>query len=77
MSATAANTIDACQAHLHAKGFSIGDMAVRSTRGTMWAVFAHRGNERLVARARTQSAAWREAVRIARSTNGVGNGRIQ
>jgi hypothetical protein len=51
MSATAADTIDACQARLHAEGFSIGDMAVRATKGTMWVVFAHRGRERLVAKA--------------------------
>jgi hypothetical protein len=77
MSATAAETIDACQARLHGEGFSIGDMAVRATKGTMWVVFAHRGKERLVAKARTQATAWREAVRIALGTNGAGNGRIQ
>jgi len=71
MSATAADTIDACQARLHAEGFSIGDIAIRATKGTMWVVFAHRGRERLVAMARTQATAWRAAVRLAVRTNGA------
>jgi hypothetical protein len=72
MSATAANTIDACQARLYAEGFSIGDMAVRATKVTMWMVFAHRGDERFVAKARRQATAWRAAVRMALGTNGAG-----
>jgi hypothetical protein len=71
----AADTIDACQARLHAAGWSIGDMAVRTSKGMMWVVFAHRGDERVVARAQRQAAAWKEAVRLALGTNGAGNGR--
>jgi len=61
MSATAANTIDVCHVRLHGRGFSIGDMAVRTAKGTMWVVFAYRGHERVVAKARRQASACREA----------------
>ncbi len=75
MSATAAGTVDACQARLHAEGLSIGDMAVRTAKGTMWMAFAQRGDERVVANAGRQAAAWRDAVRLALGTDGARNGR--
>ena len=65
MNTSAADTVDACQARLHAEGLSIGDMAVRTAKGTMWMAFAQRGDERVVAKARRQATAWKEAVRLA------------
>jgi hypothetical protein len=76
MSTTAADTIDACQVRLHAAGWSIGDMAVRTAKGMMWVVFAHRGVERVVSRARRQATAWKESVRLALGINGARNGRV-
>jgi hypothetical protein len=65
----AADTIDACQARLHTAGWSIGDMAVRTSEGVMWVVLAHRGDERVVAKAPSQATAWKEAARLALGAN--------
>ena len=54
MKLAAANTIDACQACLHAAGWSIGDVAVDKEGSIHWMVFAHKDDQRVVAKARRQ-----------------------
>jgi hypothetical protein len=46
-------------------------MALRTAKGVKWVVFAHRCEERLVARGQRQGTAWKEAVRLALGTNGA------
>ena len=58
---------DAAYSLLHAVGWSIGDTAYRNpaTRRLVWMVYCHRGEQRIVAKAQSQAAAWNEAVRMA------------
>jgi hypothetical protein len=58
-------TIEECQDELHGCEWSVGDMAISTATGTVWMVFAHRGDERVVAKVPGQLAAWQEAVRMA------------
>lgn len=46
---------------LHAAGWSSGDIAHKRDGRLLWMVFAQHGEERIVARAETQTDAWRLA----------------
>ncbi len=64
-------TIDDAQANLHLAGWSVGDIQTLDLEGcTVWHVYAHRGEQRILARAPTQAEAWREAWRQAESLDG-------
>lgn len=58
---------DAAYSLLHAVGWSIGDTAYHDpdTSQLVWLVYCHRGEQQVVAKAESQSAAWNEAVRLA------------
>ena len=56
--------VDAWQAELREAGWSIGDMAILTPAGLAWLVFGHCGEHRIVAKAPTQTDAWREAARL-------------
>ena len=58
-------TIEQCQTDLHKLGWSVGDALIRTDDGLRWVVRCHRGEERVVAKASSQSDAWREARRMA------------
>lgn len=58
--------IDAAQAELPRSGWSAGDMAMATPSGVVWMVYAHRGEQRIVGKARGEATAWREAVKVAR-----------
>jgi hypothetical protein len=76
MKPTPAETIDAWQAQLHAAGWSIGDIAVGAGHVATWMIVAHRGHQRVVAKARRQADAWTEGAgwRIWASLGGRGEG---
>lgn len=67
-SADAVQTVDACAHALHRLGWSSGEMAFNNGRAVVWQVYAHRGDQRIVARAPTQSEAWVAAAEQARTT---------
>ncbi len=60
-------TFDAAYALLHEAGRSVGDTAyvAPDRRRLIWLVYAHRGEQQIVAKAKSQTAAWNEAVRFA------------
>ncbi len=49
---------------LTAAGWSVGDVSYKVDGQTIWEVYCHRGEQKIVARAETQDAAWIEAVRL-------------
>lgn len=57
-------TIDECHAQLHRQQWSAGDLAVFGSAGAMWLVYAHRQDQRVVAKAHGRTEAWREARRL-------------
>jgi hypothetical protein len=61
MGTTSATTIDECAAPLHAAGWSVGETCSLTDAGIVWQVDDTNGESRLLARAPTQAAAWREA----------------
>lgn len=61
-SADAVQTVDAGANALHQRGWSCGDMEFNDARTAVWQVYAHRGDQRIVARAPTQNEAWAAAV---------------
>lgn len=63
----AAQTVDDRSSFLRFLGWSCGDMAFNEGRAVVWQVFALRGDQRIVARAPTQSEAWVAAVEQATS----------
>jgi hypothetical protein len=62
-------TVDDYAAELRRLGWSAGDVLVHSEDGSQWMVYAHRGEERIVAKARSQTDAWREASRLASTSS--------
>ena len=57
---------DTTHTHLHAAGWSVGDIATLDIAGRRaWYVYAHRGEQRILGRAPTQGEAWADAVRLA------------
>ena len=65
-----AQTIDDAHARLHAHGWSVGDIATLDFAGRrVWHVYAHREEQRILARAPTQAEAWAEAWRMAEGVN--------
>ena len=61
-----ARTTDTAHTRLHAAGWSVGDIATLDATGRrVCHVYAHRGDQRTLARAPTQGEAWAEAVRLA------------
>lgn len=58
MSMVTRSTVDICQAALHDQEWSCGDMAFHDGPAIVWQVFAHRAEQRIVARAPTQAEAW-------------------
>ena len=59
-------TVDACYRYLHVLGWSVGDVGFHEADARMvWLVTATRDREVISAKGRTQSEAWREAVRWA------------
>jgi hypothetical protein len=57
-------TIDECAAELRRLGWSVGDTLIRTDDGLRWVVYCHRGEDRVVTKAQSQSEAWREARRL-------------
>lgn len=62
-----AATIDDMYEDLHGSGWSTGEIAYDLGTRRIWQVDARRGDAWIVAREYTQSAAWREAWRAART----------
>lgn len=59
-----AQIIDAAQTELAHRSWSAGDMALTTTTGVLWMVYAHRGEHRIVAKAESQATAWQEAATL-------------
>ena len=57
-------TIDEYQAQIHRHRWSAGDLANSSSAGVTWMVYAHREQQHIVAKAPSQTEAWREAARL-------------
>lgn len=58
-------TVDRAQRLLRILGWSYGDMSHFDGIATIWQVYAHRDEQRIVARAFGQAQAWDEALRLA------------
>jgi len=60
-------TSDAVYLLLHSAGWSIGDTAYTDSDSgqLVWLVWAHRGEQQIVAKAESPAAAWSEAARLA------------
>lgn len=60
-------TSDAAYSLLHEAGWSVGDTAYADpdSGGLVWLVYAHRGQQQIVAKAESQTEAWNEAARLA------------
>ena len=66
-----AQTIDDAHAQLHAAGWSVGDIATSDLAGRrVWNVYLYRGEQRILARAPTQTEAWAEARRMVEGMDG-------
>ncbi len=65
-------TSDAAYSLLHDAGWKIGDTtyADPDSGRLVWMVYAHRGEQKIVARAESQAAAWNEAVRLTTEIEG-------
>jgi hypothetical protein len=60
-------TIDEMHGELHRRGWSLGELAYEQAERFIWQVDARRGEKWIVARESTQTAAWREAWRAAKT----------
>lgn len=58
--------VDECHAVLYRAGWSTGDTKAILPTGTVWQVYAHRREHRIVTRAPSQALAWLLAWRQAR-----------
>ena len=59
-------TTDDAHTRLHDAGWSVGDIQTIDLAGRcVWHVYAHRAEQRILARAPSQAEAWREAWRQA------------
>ena len=67
--ATPLSTDDAYQ-RLHLAGWSVGDVCFLENDRRMWMVYAHRGEQKIVAKAPSQSDAWCRASAMADETPG-------
>ena len=56
---------DEAHATLKALGWSCGDVAFYRDGRKVWQVYAHRGEQNVIAEAKTQVEAWIEAARLA------------
>jgi hypothetical protein len=54
--------VDECHDRLHRVGWSVGETCFQTDAGVVWQVDGTNGENRLLARAPTQAAAWRQAV---------------
>ncbi len=50
---------------LHSTGWSVGEVCYTKNGGDVWLVYAHQGEQKIVAKAPTQTAAWRRACTMA------------
>ena len=64
-------TVNACQAVLHDRGWSCGDMAFYDGHAVVLQVFAHQAEQRIAAQAPTQGEAWLAAAEQARTIGSV------
>ncbi|MCA9124593.1 MAG: hypothetical protein H6822_19555 [Planctomycetaceae bacterium] len=60
---------DEAHTKLKTLGFSCGDVAFIRDGQKVWQVYAHRGQQKVIAEALTQDKAWAEAARMAEVTN--------
>lgn len=67
----ASETIDSYSDTLHRAGWSSGDLSFNNGERLVWQVYAYRGDQRIVARASTQSEAWWLAAKQARDVGCV------
>jgi len=64
-------TTDNAHTRLHAAGWLVGDIETLDAAGRhVWHVYAHRGEQRILARAPTQAEAWGDAWRQAALVDG-------
>jgi hypothetical protein len=63
-----ATAVDAIADRLHAAGGSVGETCFRTNAGPVWQVDGTNGENQLLARAPTQTGAWRLAVEQATAT---------
>ena len=64
-------TVDDSQARLHAAGWSVGDIETLDAEGRkVWHVYAHRDDQRILARAPMRAEAWADALQQAQLADG-------
>jgi hypothetical protein len=68
-------TVDHCHDALHRAGWSVGDARIITAAGPAWSVSGTNSENRIEARAATQSGAWVQAVEQARALGMLDGGR--
>jgi hypothetical protein len=58
-------SIDDCHSRLKSLGWSVGDACIVENGQRFWQVFCQKGDQKVVARAGSQTEAWRAAVGLA------------
>ena len=59
------NSTDDAYHRLHAAGWSVGDVGFLDNGDRVWMVYAHRGEQKIAARANSQRDAWVRASMMA------------